>query len=804
MAMRSMAFAHWNPHWNGVAFGLGAVGTIALSVAGHGQIALALLAGLGAAATVLFGAGQLHLKPDAGSDERIQRLFGALPAAVAVSNCRGLIQWNSEAFLNAVGGLGDNHDLSRLADRHPEAAGAVFRLFAAGCAGKAHMETIHLRNSPGSDPVLFKVAPFMEPGKRASLLIWQIENAKKTVAGERPKSGLDMLPLPALSVGKDLTVQGANKGFEKLAGCEPTGKQAWSLFRTRRGNPLTRARLRDMIAKAGSAIPVQIISASGYARSASLHLGPDINEGQTWIVTPADPAAGSLEESFEALLARAPTAMAFTSAKGIIQSANDEFRRLFNEAFEEGSAAAEFGGRSLASLVAETSSQNVRDKIAALSTSGLGASGPVELQAVLKGSLNRRVRIVVFPAANDNNLIVTAVETGDAAPVIDEQAVQGQKLQAVGELAGGIAHDFNNLLTAIIGFSDLLLRRFRASDPAFKDLMNIKNNATRAAELVKQILAYSRRQTLRPAILRFTDVIEEFQATMGRTLGEKVKAKVQHGRDLWFVKADEGQLFQVVMNLAVNARDAMPGGGEILITTANVSERESLALKDRGLDRGEYVMCEVRDTGTGIKPEHLEKIFDPFFSTKEVGKGTGLGLSTVYGIVKQTGGTIIVDSEIGRGTSFRIYLPRHVETEQDLKALESKPETPDKVVDLTGQGTVLLVEDEEAVRSFASRALATRGYKVLEAASGVEALEVMDRENGQVDLVVSDVVMPEMDGPTLLRHLRQRNPNIRIIFMSGYAEEAFRKNLSADENFVFLPKPFTLKKLAETVKAAAA
>jgi two-component system cell cycle sensor histidine kinase/response regulator CckA len=291
---------------------------------------------------------------------------------------------------------------------------------------------------------------------------------------------------------------------------------------------------------------------------------------------------------------------------------------------------------------------------------------------------------------------------------------------------------------------------------------------------------------------------------MGRTLGEKVKARIQHGRDLWFVKADEGQLFQVIMNLAVNARDAMPDGGEILITTENVSERESIALKDRGLDRGEYVMCEVRDSGTGIKPEHLEKIFDPFFSTKEVGKGTGLGLSTVYGIVKQTGGTIIVDSEIGKGASFRIYLPRYIETERDLKALENKAEAPDKIVDLTGQGTVLLVEDEDAVRSFASRALATRGYKVLEAASGAEALEVMDRENGHIDLVVSDVVMPEMDGPTLLRHLRQRNPNIRIIFMSGYAEEAFRKNLGADENFVFLPKPFTLKKLAETVKAAAA
>jgi two-component system cell cycle sensor histidine kinase/response regulator CckA len=803
MAVRPMSFAHWHPHWNGLAFGLGVAAVIALLTTGQSQVALALLASLGGAGGVLFAAGQLHFKPHNGkSQESARRLFSALPVPVAVTDKRGLIQWASDAFMNTVGSLGLYEDLSTLGERHPETAAAIFRLFAAGRAGNAHAETIHLPNFPGGDPVLLKVIPLLEPDNRAPLLIWQIEHPKKAAAGEKLR--LDSLPAAALSVGKDLTVQGANKAFEKLAGGSPTGKQAWSLFRTRRGNPLTRARLRDMIAKAGSAVPVQIVSASGYARPALLYPGAGVNEAQTWIVTSADPAAASLEESFETLLARAPAAMALTNGKGVVQSANDAFRRLFAETAGEEAPAAELGGKPLASLVAEPSSQSLRDKIAGLASGGLDAAGPVEVQAALKGSLNRRIRLTLFPAANDSNLIITAVETGPA-PVIDEQAVQGQKLQAVGELAGGIAHDFNNLLTAIIGFSDLLLRRFRASDPAFKDLMNIKNNATRAAELVKQILAYSRRQTLRPALLKITDVIEEFQATMGRTLGEKVKAKVQHGRDLWFVKADEGQLFQVIMNLAVNARDAMPDGGEISITTANVSERESLALKDRGVDRGEYVMCEVRDSGTGIKPEHLEKIFDPFFSTKEVGKGTGLGLSTVYGIVKQTGGTIIVDSEIGEGTSFRIYLPRYVETEQDLKALESKAEAPpDKVVDLTGKGTVLLVEDEEAVRSFASRALGTRGYKVLEASSGVEALEIMDRENGQVDLVVSDVVMPEMDGPTLLRHLRQRNPNIRIIFMSGYAEEAFRKNLSADENFVFLPKPFTLKKLAETVKAAAA
>jgi two-component system, cell cycle sensor histidine kinase and response regulator CckA len=805
MSAPSMPFAHWSPQWNSVAAGLGVIATVALAAVGRGDIVLALLAFLGVGATILFAAGRLRFKAVEGrSEERFSQLMRVLPGAVAVTSKKGLIKWGSETFMNHVGGLGLDQDLSRLGERHPDTAAAVFRLFAAGRAGKSHAETIRLPTFPAGDPILLRVAPLVEHGSRPSLLIWQIEQQRKPAPGEKPKNGLDALPVPALTVSRDLSVQGANKAFEKLAGCSPAGKQAWSLFRTRRGSPLNRARLKDMITRAGSAIPVQIQSASGYSRAASLHVGADMNEAQIWLVTPADPAAGTLDETFEALLSRAPEAMAFANAKGIVQASNEAFRKLFGAPSDEDPTETDLCGKPLASLVADTSSQNVKDKIAALSANGLAGAEPVEVQAALKGPQNRRVRLTVFPAANDTSLIVRAVETGSAAPIIDEQAVQGQKLQAVGELAGGIAHDFNNLLTAIIGFSDLLLRKFRASDPAFKDLMNIKNNATRAAELVKQILAYSRRQTLRPALLKITDVIEEFQATMGRTLGEKVKAKVQHGRDLWFVKADEGQLFQVIMNLAVNARDAMPNGGEIAITTANVSERESLALKDRGLDRGEYVLCEVRDSGTGIKPEHLEKIFDPFFSTKEVGKGTGLGLSTVFGIVKQTGGTIVVDSEIGKGTSFRIYLPRYVETEQELRERDKKPEAPADPIDLTGSGTVLLVEDEDTVRSFASRALSSRGYKVLEASSGVEALEIMDRENGKVHLVVSDVVMPEMDGPTLLRHLRQRNPNIRIVFMSGYAEEAFRKNLSADENFVFLPKPFTLKKLAETVKAAAA
>jgi two-component system cell cycle sensor histidine kinase/response regulator CckA len=804
MAVRIMPFAHWNPNWSGVAVGAGTAAIGALALSGEARIALALLAGAGVAAGALFAAGQLHFRRRPSPIEGdLHHVLGALPSAIAVTDRKGSVLWSSDAFSDAICNSGPRLDLSRLAEHQPEAAAAIFRLFAAARSGNSHEETIALPRIERGEPVLLKVTPSLAHGSRSEYLIWQIGNGNGARASEGSYSAiLDSLAVPALLIAKDLSVEAASASLEKLLGGSPIGSPAWTLFRTKRGKPFTRAWLRDVIAKAEEPVAVQIVGAGGAASAANLYCSNGSADTCLCLVMLGG-APGNLADSFELLLARAPQPIALTSPKGVIQAANDAFRELFSGSGKDPASATELCGKSLALIVAEASSQNVRDRIAGLAAGDGLQAGPIDVQASLKGPGNRRALLSIFPVANGSNLIVTATPSG--APALSgEAAAQSEKLQAVGELAGGIAHDFNNLLTAIIGYSDLLLRRFRASDSAFKDVMNIKNSATRAAELVKQILAYSRRQTLRPALLKLTDVIEEFQATMGRTLGEAVRAHVQHGRDLWFVKADEGQLFQVVMNLAVNARDAMPNGGEIAIRTANVSERESLSLKDRGLDRGEYVLCEVKDTGTGIKPEHLEKIFDPFFSTKEVGKGTGLGLSTVYGIVKQTGGTVIVDSQMGVGTTFRIYLPRYVETEEDLKALESKAEAPEKIVDLTGSGTVLLVEDEEAVRSFASRALATRGYTVLEAASGVEALEIMDREKGQVDLVVSDVVMPEMDGPTLLHHLRERNPSIRIVFMSGYAEEAFRKNLNADEDFVFLPKPFTLKKLAETVKAAAA
>jgi two-component system, cell cycle sensor histidine kinase and response regulator CckA len=356
------------------------------------------------------------------------------------------------------------------------------------------------------------------------------------------------------------------------------------------------------------------------------------------------------------------------------------------------------------------------------------------------------------------------------------------------------------VLTAVIGHADLLLLSHKQTDPAFQDIMQIKHNANRAAGLVKHLLAFSRRQTLRPQVLGLGDVLTDLRMMLARLLGEKVELDVHHGRDLWLVRVDNSQFEQVVVNLVVNARDAMPEGGKVTIRTRNVGPSEVAQFAKPLLPAADWVLVEVEDTGTGIPDDIREKIFEPFFSTKEVGKGTGLGLSTVYGIVKQTEGFIFCDSIIGRGTVFRIFLPRHDAVEvAETPAMKAANE-PSPARDMTGQGTVLLVEDEDAVRSFATRALESRGYNVLSANSGVEALSLIDENAGGIDLVVSDVVMPEMDGPTLLKELRKRNPAIKIIFVSGYAEDAFKKNLAEDETFAFLPKPFALKDLVQAVK----
>jgi len=372
-------------------------------------------------------------------------------------------------------------------------------------------------------------------------------------------------------------------------------------------------------------------------------------------------------------------------------------------------------------------------------------------------------------------------------------------MQVVGQLAGGVAHDFNNILTAIIGHCDLMLMRHTPGDSDYDDIQQIKSNSNRAAGLTRQLLAFSRQQTLRPQVLQLPDVVSEVSHLLKRLLGETVELVVKHGRSLGPIRADPGQLEQVIINLAVNARDAMAAksGGILTIQTYSVKADKVAELGSDILPVADYSALSVTDTGTGIPPSVLGKIFEPFFTTKEVGKGTGLGLSTVYGIVKQSGGFIFADSKVGEGTRFVIYLPVHREEAGAGRVRKTEKTKKDE---LWGSGTVLLVEDEPMVRTVAERALTRHGYTVITADNGEDALEIIAR-NEPIDLLISDVVMPGMDGPTMVREARQSRPELKILFISGYAEEQLRKSIDI-ENVNFLPKPFSVTELAEAARRA--
>jgi len=381
---------------------------------------------------------------------------------------------------------------------------------------------------------------------------------------------------------------------------------------------------------------------------------------------------------------------------------------------------------------------------------------------------------------------------------LERQVAQATKMQAVGQLAGGVAHDFNNILTAIIGYCDLMLLRHGPGDSDFDDITQIKQNANRAANLVRQLLAFSRQQTLRPQVLQISDVVGELSHLLKRLLGETVTLTVKHGRNLGPVRVDPGQLEQVIVNLAVNARDAMPDGGELSISTYAVTPADVQRLGIDIVPPGYYTALRISDTGVGIPTDILGKIFEPFFTTKEVGKGTGLGLSTVYGIVKQTGGYIFAESGQTGGAAFTIYLPVHDQLVEAPLPAAAAPRL--QSTELWGTGTILLVEDEATVRAVAERALVRKGYRVVTAANGVEALERMAEESN-IDLLISDVVMPEMDGPTLAGKVREAHPAMPIVLMSGYAEEQLRREISVP-GFAFLPKPFSVQQLANAVQDA--
>jgi len=787
-------------------------------------VGLALFAFVGLLAIFAALMGVLHLGRLPKQRAFFQGIVDAFGEACAVSDRSGRVVHANAPYGELTAAHGRLIGIENLYAGFPDAAERVYRLSRAAREGYPAQEEFRLNAgsaAPGAKPdhpvwIRVSVTP-INPGLGQKYSLWRLgditsDRSRQEEVFTRLQyiiSYLDRAPCGFFSTTAEGDVAYVNATLADWLGIDLArttdgslklsdlvGESGATLLLSIApipGQVVTETLELELVAGDGAALPVRVVHRVDFgsdgdpqpSRSLVLRDGLD---------AAARPRIASDRERVLELFNSAPVGLVELDSQGVIVNSNPAFITL---------SQGKVRGARLTDLVLDADRETLRRAVEQ-SLAGKAEVGPIDV--IFSGEKQHTGELFLhrLSAGEDGEpgVFIFAMDTTKHS-TLEVQLAQSLKMQAVGQLAGGVAHDFNNMLTAIIGFSDLLLAKHRPTDPAFADIMNIKQSANRATNLVRQLLAFSRQQTLRPEVLSLTDVLADLGEMLGRLLGEKVALRVVHGRDLGLVRADLHQFDQVIINLAVNARDAMPNGGTLSIRTTNVSLEESRKIAPHVMPPGEYVLCEVADTGMGMPPEVLAKIYEPFFSTKEVGKGTGLGLSTVYGIVKQTGGFIFCDSEVGKGTSFRIYLPRHFEKKvAGAQPRDTKKET--RSGDLTGTGTILLVEDEDAVRSFASRALQSRGYRVVEADSGERALEIIESRASEIDLVLSDVVMPQMDGPTLLKELRKRGVNTKVVFISGYAEDAFRKNLEGQHEFAFLPKPFTLKQLAEAVKEAMA
>ena len=464
-----------------------------------------------------------------------------------------------------------------------------------------------------------------------------------------------------------------------------------------------------------------------------------------------------------------------------------------NAAITTMSGGRDLAGVRLADLIEPNSWREAASRIAD------GRSGPVEVHLAHDPS---RIAQLYLVRASDG-FVAYLVDVSEQKQV-ELQLSQSQKMQAIGQLAGGVAHDFNNLLTAIQLRLDELLQRHAVGDPSYEGLNEIRQTAVRAADLVRKLLDFSRKRTVQREALELGELISESEVLLRRLLREDVKLETDYGRNLPLVRADKSALENAIMNLAVNARDAVraQGGGVVKIRTARLShaQAQDLGYADKTAGPGEVALIEVADNGPGIPLEVREKIWEPFFTTKAVGEGTGLGLSTVYGIVKQADGWIHLECPPGGGTAFRIFLPVYTPPASAAPAPEAAAPRPQVARDLSGAGRILFVEDEDAVRGVAARLLRARGYEVIEAADGEEALLLAEEHAGKIDLLISDVIMPGIDGPTLLKKARIYLGSAPVMFISGYAEAEFSDLLEDEQGVTFLPKPLDIKTLAERVK----
>ncbi|MBW8322341.1 MAG: response regulator [Rhizobium sp.] len=815
---------------------------------------LGILAMMGIFFIVAAVIGFVEVMPQSHSDTLARSFLASQPDGILITDADGRVIYANGAYGRMTGAkkATEVQSLEALLSRYRESSEALYRLTNGLREGLEGYEEFRLlkplgtHTGSGSGAHWYRLKARMLAGERRlgkKLHIWQISD----ITSERDDQErffkelqhaidyLDHAPAGFFSAGRKGEIYYLNATLAEWLGVDLTQFSPGSMT------------ISDLVAGEGMALINSVQAEPGQSKTETLDLDLRRVNGQSLPVRlvhrvrsardgapgesrsivlarqdgGSDQSASIASMRFTRFFNNTPMAIASVDGDGRILRTNAPFLKLFSDIVSRDDV--DRGGK-LEVVIHESERERFHEALAAAKDRQVDIA-PIDSRH--PDSDTRHFRFYVNAVIDQSDeapeeaAIVYAVDVTDQK-ALETQMAQTQKMNAVGTLAGGIAHDFNNVLTAILLSSDHLLLQARPSDSSFADLMEIKRNANRAAVLVRQLLAFSRKQTMRPSVLNLTDVIGDLRMLVDRLIsGSNVKLKVDYGRDLWAVKTDLSQFEQVLINLCVNARDAMPDGGTITVTTRNISSAEAAAFNYRGLPEEEFVLVEVADTGTGIAPEIMDKIFEPFFTTKDVGKGTGLGLAMVYGIVKQSGGYIYPVSEVGRGTRFSIFLPRHIpevvpasetaalvgtggtsgEGQAVVGSLPSASPHDKEPADLTGKSAVvLLVEDEEAVRRGGKRMLETRGYTVHEAGSGVEALDIMEELQGAVDIVVSDVVMPEMDGPTLLTELRKNYPDLKFIFVSGYAEDAFARNLPADAKFGFLPKPFSLKQLAVAVR----
>ena len=805
----------------GTVSALGVAFFAASEAGGHGFI---LLSGAAAAAFLLLyalAAGEaagrsLHDKASrtepAGATRLAFEALEFLDDPVVVTDKRGAARWGNAAYRNLAkdaGRFGQSAGLPALDRVWPGGGdGAIYRLSRAAVAGKIKRERM----------------PVMEFGPQAGLvfdlearpsgsnnIVWRFTPVTATDAGTgiAGPDWADRSPVGLFAISADGNLLNANATLRDWLGVDAgealppladilAGDGAKAVLKSRGGDVTARidARLK---AREGVETPVAIALAWDEGKKpigravvyglSSTGAPPGVAQamGQT--------ATAKTGRTFDEMFVAAPFGVARLDdtdpEQSIIEDSNPALMQLCG-----GKA---LPGTRFADLFDWEEGRNAEETFAKAMN---GHGEPAEV--VVAGEPRREAHLV-FAAARGGKRAAYVIEI-TAWKELERQFSQGNKMQAVGQLAGGVAHDFNNLLTAIRLNTDELLGRHPVGDPSYGELQAINQTVARAAGLVRKLLAFSRKQTFRTETLELPDVLSDFSVLLRQILEESVKLEIVHGRQVAPIRADKGQLETAILNLAANARDAMreTGGGTLTIQTSMATGDDVRASGAPNPGGEDWVLISVRDQGCGMDPETRDKIFEPFFTTKAAGQGTGLGLATVYGIVKQSGGFLFVDSTPGEGSTFKIFLPAYEPTEEEkvevaeekaAKAIEPEP------ADLAGRGRILLVEDEDAVRAIAAKTLTKRGYEVVEACDGEEALEIIMEQQGGFDLLISDVVMPGLDGPGLLEKARDMLGSTRVVFISGYAEEQFSKTLSKETDVSFLPKPFTLTQLAEKVKA---